>query len=89
MPMSMISPYLATWRELDARAIYTTDRHLAQMGAPVIPVLIDMHLRDYARASTVRIALGIGSSFSVLIGWESLQVLYRALASTMPICLTA
>lgn len=76
-------PYLATCRELDARAIYTTDRHLAQMGAPVIPVLIDMHLRDYARASTVRIALGIGSSFSVLIGWESLQVLYRALASCL------
>jgi hypothetical protein len=74
-------PYLATWRELDAQAIYTTDRHLAQMEAPVISVLIDTYLRDYARASTVQIALGIGSSFSVLIGWEFIQVLYRALAS--------
>ena len=53
-------PYLATWRELDAQAIYTTDRDLVQMGAPVISVLIDTHLRDYARASTVQIVLGIG-----------------------------
>ena len=51
--------------------------------SPVISVLIDTQLRDYARASTVQIALGIGSSFSVLIGWESLQVLYRALVSCL------
>jgi predicted nucleic acid-binding protein len=69
-------PYLATWRELDAQAIYTTDRDLVQMGAPVISVLIDTQ-RDYARASTI--VLGIGSSFSVVIGWEFLHVLYRAL----------
>lgn len=73
-------PYLATWRELDARAIYTTDRHLAQMGAPVISVLIDTRLRDYARASTVQAAVGIGSSFSVVVGCEFLRVVYRLLA---------
>jgi hypothetical protein len=74
-------PYLATWRELDTQAIYTTDFHLAQMGAPVISVLIDTPLRDYARSSTVQVAIGIGSSFSVLIGWQFLQVLYRVLVS--------
>ena len=72
-------PYLATWLELDAQAIYTTDPHLTAMGAPVVSVLIDTHLRDYARANTVQIAAGIGSSVSFVVGWEFLQVLYKLL----------
>ena len=72
-------PYLATWIELDAQAIYTTDPHLSAMGAPIVSVLIDTHLRDYARASTVQIAVGIGSSVSVVAGLESLQAAYRFL----------
>lgn len=71
--------YLATWMELDAQAIYTTDSHLSAMGAPVVSVLIDTHLRDYARASTVQIAVGIGSSVSIIVGWEFLQVVYKLL----------
>jgi hypothetical protein len=65
--------------ELDAQAIYTTDPHLATMGAPVVSVLIDTHLRDYARASTVQIAVGIGYSVSFIVGWEFLQVVYKLL----------
>ena len=72
-------PYLATWKELDTRAVYTTDPHLAAMGAPVVSVLIDTHLRDYARASTVQIAVGIGYSVSFVVGWEFLQVIYKLL----------
>ena len=72
-------PYLATWMELDAQAIYTTDPHLSAMGAPVVSVLIDTHLRDYARASTVQVAVGIGSSVSVVAGLEFLQAAYRLL----------
>lgn len=72
-------PYLATWKELDAQAIYTTDPHLAAMGAPVVSVLIDTHLRDYARASTVQIAVGFGYSVSFVVGWEFLQVVYKLL----------
>jgi predicted nucleic acid-binding protein len=72
-------PYLATWMELDTQAIYTTDPHLSAMGAPVVSVLIDTPLRDYARASTVQIALGIGSSISVVAGLEFLQAAYRLL----------
>jgi len=70
-------PYLATWMELDAQAIYTSDPHLSAMGAPVISVLIDTHLRDYARASTVQIAVGIGSSVSIIVGWEFLHAVYK------------
>jgi len=72
-------PYLATWMELDTQAIYTLDPHLAAMGAPVVSVLIDTHLRDYARASTVQIAVGLGSSFSLIVGGEFLQMVYRLL----------
>lgn len=72
-------PYLATWKELDTRAVYTTDPHLAAMGAPVVSILIDTHLRDYARASTVQIAVGIGYSVSFVVGWEFLQVVYKLL----------
>jgi hypothetical protein len=42
-------------------------------------VFIDTQLRDYARASTVQIAIQIGSSLSVIVGWELLCGLYRAL----------
>jgi len=73
-------PYLATWREVDAQAIYTEDPHLAAMGAAVVSVFIDTQLRDYARASTVQVAVRIGSSLSVFVGWECLRGLYRLLA---------
>jgi hypothetical protein len=69
-------PYLAAWRELDAQAIYTTDPHLEKMGAAVISVLIDTRLRDYARSSAVQMAVGFGSSASIMVGVQSLQGLY-------------
>ena len=72
-------PYLATWRELDAQAIYTEDHHLPAMGAAVVSAFIDTQLRDYARASTVQVAVQIGSSLSVIVGWESLYAMYRLL----------
>jgi hypothetical protein len=72
-------PYVATWREVDAQAVYTADPHLAAMGAAVVSVFIDTQLRDYARASTVQIAVRIGSSLSVFVGWEFLRGLYNFL----------
>jgi len=72
-------PYLATWIELDTQAIYTADSHLARMGAPIVSVSIDKELRDYARGSTVQIAVAIGSSFSMVVGWEFLRVVYQLL----------
>ena len=45
----------------------------------MVSVLIDTHLRDYARASTVQIAVGIGSSVSFVVGWEFLQIVYKLL----------
>ncbi|QNI37695.1 PIN domain-containing protein [Edaphobacter albus] len=70
-------PYLATLREVDTQAVYTSDRHLAAMHAPVVSAFIDTHLRDYARASSVQIVLQLGSSFSVIVSWEFLCAAYR------------
>jgi hypothetical protein len=75
--------YLATWSELDSQGVYTKDRHLAAMGAPVVSVLIDTHLREYARASTVQIAVKVGSSFSMIVGWEFLKVVSRLLVQCL------
>jgi hypothetical protein len=72
-------PYVATWREVDAQAVYTADPHLAAMGAAVVSVFIDTQLRDYARASTVQIAVRIGSSLSVFVGWEFFCAMFRLL----------
>lgn len=72
-------PYLATSREIDTQAVYTSDRHLAAMQAPVVSAFIDTHLRDYARASSIQIVLQLGSSFSVVVSWELLCAAYRLL----------
>jgi hypothetical protein len=76
-------PYLATSRELDTQAVYTSDRHLAAMQAPVVSTFIDTHLRDYARASSVQIMLELGSSFSVIVSWEFLCAAYRLLSRSI------
>lgn len=76
-------PYLATSRELDTQAVYTSDPHLAAMQAPVVSAFIDTHLRDYARASSVQIVLHLGSSFSLIVSWEFLCVIYRLLSRSI------
>lgn len=76
-------PYLATSRELDTQAVYTSDRHLAAMQAPVVSAFIDTHLRDYARASSVQIVLQLGSLFSIIVSWEFLCAAYRLLTRSI------
>lgn len=76
-------PYLATSRELDTQAVYTSDRHLAAMQAPVVSAFIDTHLRDYARASSVQIVLHLGSFFAVVVSWEFLCAAYRLLTRSI------
>jgi hypothetical protein len=75
--------YLATWSELDSQGVYTKDCHLAAMGAPVVSVLIDTHLREYARASTVQLAINLGFSFSIIVGWEFLRVVCKLLVQCL------
>jgi predicted nucleic acid-binding protein len=67
--------YIDTMEEIGARAIYTRDRDFLRTTAPVVSVAIDTTLRQYARASTVRIAIVLGSSVSVAFGIEALIAL--------------
>lgn len=59
-------PYIAAADELGL-PIYSRDHHYRQMGAPVIAVLIDGTAQAYSRSSTLRIAVTMGSAFTVTI----------------------
>jgi hypothetical protein len=72
--------YIDTLDEIGARAIYTRDSDFLRTSAPVVLVAIDTSLRDYARASTVRIAFVMGSSISITFGFEALLALGRLLS---------
>jgi len=72
-------PYVAARSQLGLRAIYTNDRHLERMGAPVVKDQIDISLRDYARASTVKIGITVGSSIAFALSTEAIPALYRLL----------
>jgi len=71
--------YLATWQEIDARAVYSLDRHLARIGAAVIASDIDLKLRTYARSATIRVSFATGSSISAIVGIEFLGAMSRIL----------
>lgn len=70
--------YIAAANELGV-PIYSTDRHYRQMNAPVISVAIATTLQSYARASSVRIAVMVGSTFSVTLSFEAIAAVCRAL----------
>jgi hypothetical protein len=73
--------YIDTMEEIGARAIYTRDRDFLRTTAPVVTVAIDTTLQQYARASTVRIAIVLGSSVSVAFGVEALSALAGLLSA--------
>jgi hypothetical protein len=72
--------YIDTLEEIGARAIYTRDSDFLRTSAPIVLVAIDTSLRQYARASTVRIALVMGSSISIAFGFEALLALGQLLS---------
>jgi len=76
-------PYKWACNQLGLQAVYTDDPHLGWIGAPVVAVKIDGHLRDYARASTVKIGISIGSRAAVAVSIEMLPVLYQCLKAAM------
>lgn len=67
--------YLAVCNELASRAIYSTDKDFLSTDAPVLSVVVDTTLRDYARASSVRVGLVMGSSVSAFVGIEVIRAL--------------
>jgi predicted nucleic acid-binding protein len=71
-------PYIAACEDLGAHAVYSRDRHLRQMKAPVISVAIDGTLQSYARATSVRLALMVGSAFSLRLSVRAMEVVAGA-----------
>jgi predicted nucleic acid-binding protein len=71
-------PYIAACDDLAAHAVYSRDKHLRQMEAPVISVAIDASLQSYARASSVRLAFMVGSAFSVRLSVEGIKAVAGA-----------
>jgi hypothetical protein len=72
-------PYRIVRQEIGARAILTRDPHFRKMGEPVVMEQIDVALRDYARASTVKIGVVLGSGMAFTISFEMVPVLFRML----------
>lgn len=71
-------PYIAAANELGL-PIYSQDRHYRQMRAPVISVLIDGTAQSYARSSSVKIAVMMGSTFTVTLSFEAIAAVCRGL----------
>jgi hypothetical protein len=73
--------YIATRTQLGLRAVYTNDPHLQRMGSPVVSEQIDLFLRDYARASAVKIGITLGSTTAFVLSIETIPLLCRLLTS--------
>lgn len=71
-------PYLDASAELGL-PVYTRDKDLKRMGAPVLWVCIDTACRDHARATSVTLGFTAGSTFSLTIGAEALGAAIRGM----------
>jgi len=72
-------PYIAACNELGADAVYSKDKHLRQMEAPVISIAIDASLQSYARGSSVQLAVMVGSAFSVRLSAHAIKAVCAVL----------
>ena len=73
--------YIAARDQLGLRAVYTRDGHLERMSSLVVNDQIDLFLRDYARASAVKIGITLGSTTACVLSIETIPLLYRLLTS--------
>jgi hypothetical protein len=71
-------PYVNASAELGL-PVYTRDKDLKRMGAPVLWVCIDAACRDHARATSVTLGFTAGSTFTLTIGAEALRAAIRGM----------
>jgi hypothetical protein len=74
-------PYRIVRQKTGARAILTRDPHFKKMGEPVVLERIDLAFRDYARASSIKIGVVLGSGMAFAVSFEMLPILLRILKS--------
>lgn len=73
-------PYRQVCFEIGANAVYTKDGHFKSMGVPTIMIDLDRVLRKHARASSVKLAVSIGSTFTLVISVNVLKGLMKLAA---------
>jgi len=71
-------PYKLVCEQLGAHAVYSRDTDFQAMSVPLISAELDLTVRDYARASSVRLTVNFGTTFSVIIGLGALIGLCQA-----------
>jgi predicted nucleic acid-binding protein len=71
------APYKQVCIELGAHAVYTRDPHFKSMDVPLIMLDLDQVFRTYARANSVKLAVSIGSTFTLTISISALRELFR------------
>lgn len=69
------APYKQACIELGAHAIYSRDSHFRTMDVPLIMIDLDQIFRKYARANSVKLAVGLGSTFTLTISIGALKEL--------------
>jgi predicted nucleic acid-binding protein len=72
-------PYAHLRSQLGARAVYSRDQDLRQMGAPVVQLEVFLSLRDYTRAASIELTIKFGLSVAVFAGVGAISA---ALAAT-------
>jgi predicted nucleic acid-binding protein len=70
------APYRQVCIELGAHAVYTRDPHFKSMDVPMIMLDLDQVFRKYARANSVKLAVSIGSTFTLIISVGVLKELF-------------
>lgn len=71
-------PYEEVRRQLGAQAVYTRDAHFQAMQIPAITVNLDLTLRNYARASSIQVAVKFGSGFIFMVSLQVLLAVVKA-----------
>jgi hypothetical protein len=65
-------PYVALQREIGA-PIFSEDKHISAMGGAVVKEETVQELREYARADSIRLTVGLHSSIAVELGVEAVR----------------
>ena len=78
-------PYKVAFDELGADAVLTRDRHFERMGVQVMKQSPSVALRDYARASSVSVGLGMSAGFVVTLSYASLRGIYAVIDKSVRI----
>jgi hypothetical protein len=75
-------PYKAASDELRL-PVYTRDKDLTSMGAPVLWVCIDAACRDHARAASIALGFTMGFTGSVIVGVQALRAVLQTIKSLL------